>query len=49
VVAVFVLAVVTAYLHGAPGTGDRSEGALHSSSVPGARPADASAPPAHVA
>ncbi|MDX6671755.1 MAG: hypothetical protein QOI91_2118 [Solirubrobacteraceae bacterium] len=48
VVAVFVLAVVTAYLHGAPDTGNRSEGALHSSGVPGARPADASAPPAHV-
>jgi hypothetical protein len=49
VVAVFVLGVVTAYLHGAPATGNRSERALHSSGVPGARPADASAPPAHVA
>jgi hypothetical protein len=47
VVAVFVLGVVTAYLHGNPSPAPPA-GALHSEGAPGTRPPDATARPAHV-
>jgi hypothetical protein len=48
VVAVFVLGVVTAYLHGRPLMNTRP-GALHSEDASGSRPSDASPRPARVA
>ncbi|MDX6698045.1 MAG: hypothetical protein QOE65_1442 [Solirubrobacteraceae bacterium] len=48
VVAVFVLGVVTAYLHGGPLMNTRP-GALHSEDASGSRPSDASPRPARVA
>jgi hypothetical protein len=48
VVAVFVLGVVTAYLHGAP-LAEARPGALHSGGASGSRPPDASPRPTPVA